>query len=200
MTGPGTALTLRLPGWVDEYARGLPRRLPDAEARMRVAVELSDMNRRRGTGGPFGALVVSRAAGDVIALGVNRVESERCSAAHAEIVALSLAQQRLETWDLAATGHGELELVTSCEPCAMCLGAVPWSGVKAVVCGADKAAAEAAGFDEGERPADWAGVLEKRSIAVTTGILADEAAAVLAAYAEQGGRIYNPGGGEGSRP
>ena len=194
MTEVRRQLHVDLPDWVADYARDLPRALPEAEARMRVAVELSDHNRRRGTGGPFGALVVTRGSGEIVSLGVNRVEPEYCSAAHAEIVALGLAQQHLRVWDLGESSRGELELVTSCEPCAMCLGAVPWSGVKSLLCGATRQHAEAAGFDEGDRPDDWTAALERRGIEVITGVLADQAGAVLRAYAQGGGRIYNPGG------
>jgi len=159
---------------------------------MRVAIALSRQNVRENSGGPFGALVVTRLEGRVIALGVNRVEPTHCSSAHAEIVALTLAQQSLATWNLAEGGLGELELVSSCEPCAMCLGAIPWSGVTSVVCGAGKADAEAAGFDEGDRPEAWADKLEARGIRLTTGLLRDEAASVLRDYARLGGTIYSP--------
>ncbi len=137
-------------------------------------------------------MVVQRSSGLVIALGVNRVEPAHCSSAHAEIVALSLAQQTLANWNLAEGGQGELELVSSCEPCAMCLGAIPWSGVSSLLCGASKADAEAAGFDEGDRPDAWADKLEARGISVTTGLLAKEAAVVLDAYARSGQTIYSP--------
>lgn len=181
-----------LPEWVDEFARKLPGRLETPRERMAVAVSLSDQNVRRDTGGPFGALVVTEGGGEVVALGVNRVEPQLCSAAHAEIVALSLAQRVMGTWSLAGTPLGPLQLVTSCEPCAMCFGAVPWSGVSSLLCGAGKTDAEAAGFDEGQRPDNWVEVLERRDIAVHTGILREEAARVLERYAGSGRTIYNP--------
>jgi tRNA(Arg) A34 adenosine deaminase TadA len=175
-----------------EFAEKLPRCLPSARERMAVAVSLADQNVRRKTGGPFGALVVSREAGEVVALGVNRVEPQLCSAAHAEIVALSVAQRVMGTWSLADTRLGALQLVTSCEPCAMCFGAIPWSGVRSLVCGATKADAEASGFDEGARPPDWVEALERRGIEVRTGVLREEASRVLERYAARGHTIYNP--------
>lgn len=181
-----------LPDWMEEFAEKLPDRLPSARERMAVAVSLSDQNVRRKTGGPFGALVVVEGSGEVVALGVNRVEPQLCSAAHAEIVALSVAQRVMGSWSLAETRLGPLQLVTSCEPCAMCLGAIPWSGVSSILCGATKADAEAAGFDEGARPGDWIEVLERRGIEVRTGILREEAARVLERYASGGNTIYNP--------
>jgi tRNA(Arg) A34 adenosine deaminase TadA len=181
-----------MPEWHAAFADSLPATLSSAHDRMAAAISLSEQNLRHGTGGPFGALVVARETGEVVALGVNRVEHQLCSIAHAEIVALSLAQRVCGTWNLASTRFGPLELISSCEPCAMCLGAVPWSGASALLCGATKADAEAAGFDEGARPNDWVATLERRGIEVRTGVLRDRARRVLERYAAGGRTIYSP--------
>ncbi len=186
------SIRIELPSWLRSFRRQLPERLDGPEERMRVAISLSRQNVLEGSGGPFGALVVGRTSGRVIALGVNRVEPTHCSSAHAEIVALTLAQQSLANWNLSAGGAGEIELVSSCEPCAMCLGAIPWSGVTSLLCGATKSDAEAAGFDEGDRPEAWTDKLRARRIQVTTGLLRVEAAAVLSDYAKSGLTIYSP--------
>ncbi len=192
-SSPSPAIRIELPHWLEDFAAELPQVLPGPEERMRVAIGLSRENVLRGSGGPFGALVVARETGQVVGLGVNRVEPACCSSAHAEIVALSLTQQRLGQWNLGDTRYGPLQLVSSCEPCAMCLGAIPWSGVVSVLCGATKADAEAAGFDEGDRPERWEQRLAGRGIEVVTGLLRAEAAAVLLDYARRGGAIYGPG-------
>jgi len=75
----------------------------------------------------------------------------------------------------------------------MCFGAVPWSGVSSLIWGAGKEDAEAAGFDEGDKPPDWIESLERRGIRTQGGILRDQAAAVLARYAKRDGAIYHPG-------
>lgn len=185
-----TSFRIALPDWCVDFAAGLPECLPDPDARMRLAIELSRRNVEAESGGPFGAVVAAIDDGHLLALGVNRVEPARCSSAHAEIVALSLAQARLGTWNLAEAGA--LELATSCEPCAMCLGAIPWSGVRRVRCGATKADAEQAGFDEGARPLDWVEALARRGIELQRGIERDAARAVLLDYRDRGARIYNP--------
>lgn len=182
-----------MPAWLNAVAARLPDRLETAEARMEVAIALSRQNVIEESGGPFGALVVTRDSGRVLALAVNRVEPASCSAAHAEIMALSLAQQHYAVWNLADAGMGPVELVTSCEPCAMCLGAIPWSGVVSVVCGASKDDAEAAGFDEGDRPEAWVDRLAGRGIAVTRGVLRTRAAQVLDRYGRSGQTVYSPG-------
>ncbi|TVS11248.1 MAG: nucleoside deaminase [Wenzhouxiangella sp.] len=189
MLQPGS-VQIHLPAWAGEFCARLPLALESPEERMRVAISLAEQNVANQSGGPFGAVVVAADTGQVLAVGVNRVEPGNCSSAHAEIVALSLAQQRLGMASLADAGIGPVELVTSCEPCAMCLGAVPWSGVSALLCGASKADAEAAGFDEGDRADDWVDQLERRGISVTTGILRSAAAKVLERYARSGGTIY----------
>lgn len=74
----------------------------------------------------------------------------------------------------------------------MCLGAIPWSGLRRVGCGAHGEDAAAIGFDEGAKPADWLGALQQRGIEVARDVLRDEARAVLQQYARTGGRIYNP--------
>lgn len=184
------SVQLHLPAWLPGFLARVPATLDSPEERMRVAISLAEMNIANGSGGPFGAVVVTAGGGRLVAAGVNRVEPAHCSAAHAEILALSLAQQRLGSANLDHTALGPLELVTSCEPCAMCLGAIPWSGVRSVLCGATKADAEAVGFDEGDRPEDWMEQLARRGIRVHTGILRQAAAEVLSRYARSGGSIY----------
>jgi tRNA(Arg) A34 adenosine deaminase TadA len=166
--------------------------LESTESRMRFAIELARQNVERRTGGPFGAAVFEVASGRVVGVGVNLVEASNCSMAHAEMIAIALAQQTLGRYDLSA-GGGVYELATSTEPCAMCLGAIPWSGLKRVICGAHGEDAAAIGFDEGAKPADWVGELHKRGVEVVRDVLRDEARAVLQQYAQAGGLIYNAG-------
>ncbi len=184
------SIQIHLPAWVNDFVASLPPALDSPEERMRVAISLSEQNVASDSGGPFGAVVVAAESGRVLSVGVNRVEPGNCSSAHAEIVALSLAQQRLGTPNLAETGLGPVELVSSCEPCAMCLGAVPWSGVSTLLCGATKADAEEAGFDEGDRSDQWIEQLAARGIVVRTEILRSAAAEVIRRYARSGRRIY----------
>jgi tRNA(Arg) A34 adenosine deaminase TadA len=180
---------IELPDWITPFLAARQEPLANISQRMQLAIDLAAENVRRGTGGPFGALVVNEVSGEPVSVGVNLVTSSRFSVAHAEIVAVTLAQAATGEWNLSRAGP--LQLVTSCEPCAMCFGAVPWSGIKSLVCGASKKDAEAAGFDEGDKPGKWIRSLQRRGIVVQTGVLRSEAAAVLAAYRAAGGTIYN---------
>ena len=157
---------------------------------MRLVIDLARQNIEHKTGGPFGAAVFESGTGRLVAVGVNLVESSNCSIAHAEMVAIALAQQAVGHYDLSH-GGGAHELVTSTEPCAMCLGAIPWSGVRRVVCGARGEDACEIGFDEGAKPADWVTALKNRDIEVVRDVLGPEAKAVLQDYLKSGGPIYN---------
>jgi tRNA(Arg) A34 adenosine deaminase TadA len=189
MTGstrvPRVGPSLRLPRWVAGFveARLGGRRLREAELRMELAIALARENARRGSGGPFGAAVFERDTGRLVAVGVNAVVASGLSLAHAEMLALSFAQRARGRFDLGDPSLPTHELVTSSEPCAMCFGAIPWSGVRQLVCGARASDAEAIGFDEGPKPARWAQALERRGIAVVRDIRRAEARAVLREYA-----------------
>ncbi len=185
------SVTLRLPDWIGEVIADLDLTYPTIEDRMRLAVELSQESIHRGTGGPFGAAIFDRETNKLLAPGVNLVLSSGYSFAHAEMVAIMVAQQLVGDFDLGGEGQPSYELVASTEPCSMCFGAIPWSGVRHLVCGARGEDAEAVGFDEGTKPAEWVRSLEERGITVERDVLRDEAASVLREYAERGGEIYN---------
>ncbi len=184
-------VTLRLPGWVGEFVFEGDRTYPTVDDRMRFAVELSRLNVRNGTGGPFGAAIFERGTGRLLAPGMNLVVGSGCSVFHAEMVAIMVAQKVVGTFDLGADNLPSYELVTTTEPCAMCLGATPWSGVRHLVCGARDEDARAVGFDEGSKTSKWVDALEERGISVQQDVLREEAVAVLQEYAEGGGEIYN---------
>jgi len=188
-------VTLRLPGWVGELPVA-DRSFRTVEDRMRFVVELSRLNVRHETGGPFGAAIFESETGHLLAPGVNLVVGSGCSVFHAEMVAIMVAQRVLGTFDLGGEGLPPYELVASTEPCAMCLGATPWSGVRHLVCGASDEDARAVGFDEGAKMAEWAGSLRERGISVERSVLRKEAVTVLQEYAERGGEIYNSRQGE----
>jgi len=183
-------IVICLPAWVKPFLDAQPQIFPTQEERMRLTIELSVLNMRHASGGPFGAAVFD-AEGRLVAPGMNLVVSSGCSLLHAETVALAFAQKVLGRYDLGAGGTLPYELHASTEPCAMCFGAIPWSGVSALLCGARSEDARAIGFDEGDKPADWTASLEKRGIRVVRDLLRPEAVAVLQDYAAVGGERYN---------
>jgi tRNA(Arg) A34 adenosine deaminase TadA len=180
-------IQLALPDWVGDFCAQWQDGFDTELKRAAFVVALSRENVACGTGGPFAAAVFDPARGMLVAPGVNLVVPAACSSAHAEIVALSIAQQVTGSHDLGAAGLPPLELVSSTEPCAMCMGAVPWSGVRRLVCCARGEDAEAIGMDEGAKPVDWEAALAARGIRVVRDVCRTEAAAVLREYAVLGG-------------
>jgi tRNA(Arg) A34 adenosine deaminase TadA len=158
---------------------------------MRLAIELSRQNVVRETGGPFGAVIFERESGKVVAVGVNSVVRLNNCTLHGEMVAFMMAQAHLGCFSLRSADGPEHELVTSCEPCAMCLGATLWSGVTRVVCGAHRDDARRLNFDEGPVFPESHAYLRARGIEIVDGVLRAEANAVLELYRARKGTIYN---------
>ncbi len=94
-----------------------------------------------GHGGPFGCVIVKD--GEVIARGHNEVARTNDPTAHAEIVTIRRASQKLESFSLA----GCILYVTG-EPCPMCFSAIHWARIDKVVYCNTKADAAAIGFDD----------------------------------------------------
>lgn len=188
MCTKSSSLTIQLPNWLRDYCQQykVSRELSD---RMNFVIKASQKNIELHTGGPFAAAVFESDTGKLVALGVNMVSTQKLSILHAEMVALSLAQAKINEFDLSKSDQA-LELITSTEPCAMCLGAIPWSGVKKLITAAKGSDAEAIGFDEGEKPNNWQQSLEKRGIEVITQICSDDAKRVLESYSKMNGPIY----------
>ena len=108
---------------------------------MALAIQLSMENVHSGRGGPFGAVVVKD--GMIIAEGANRVTSSNDPTAHAEVVVIREACQKLGVFDLEGC-----EIYTSCEPCPMCLGAIYWARLSRVYFANADADASKIGFDD----------------------------------------------------
>ncbi len=158
---------------------------------MRLVISLARENVRHATGGPFGAAVFQQSGSTLVAVGVNSVERLHNSMLHAEVMALMLAEARLRSYTLGVPGFPPHELITSCAPCAMCLGAALWSGVRRIVYGASRADATRLGFEEGPVFPESYRYLEARGIEITHGVLADDARAVFELYQRKHGLVYN---------
>jgi tRNA(Arg) A34 adenosine deaminase TadA len=159
---------------------------------MRWVIELARTNFARDTGGPFAAAVFERETGRVVSVGVNRVVPGRCSSAHAEVMALSLAQQAIAGHDLGGPGQPLHQIVINWTPCAMCCGAIVWSGIRSVViAGSGPEMEDLTGFDEGPIHPAWADELRRRGIEVSDGVLRAEALRAFEEFASSGRLVYN---------
>ncbi len=106
---------------------------------MKEADKLARCNNQTNEGGPFGAVVVRN--GEIIGRGSNQVVRTNDPTAHAEILAIREACQKLGTYSLE-----KCELYSSCYPCPMCLSAIIWSNIKVVYYGNTKDDAREIGF------------------------------------------------------
>jgi tRNA(Arg) A34 adenosine deaminase TadA len=178
------------PAWLASRM-DLDRCFSSEEDRMRVAIALARHNVLEETGGPFGAAVIDDQSGRIVAVGTNSVVRLNNSTLHAEMVAFMAAETRLGRYTLRGDGLPPHVLYTSCEPCAMCLGAVLWSGVTRVVYGATRDDARRLSFDEGPVFPQSYDYLAERGVEVRGGICRAEAAEVFDLYLARGGTIYN---------
>ena len=185
-----SSVAVNLPPWVASVVDWKAPLNNDAD-RMRLAIRLSRENVEHGTGGPFGAIIVEQESGKLVGVGMNSVVRLSNCTLHGEMVAIMMAQAAVKSFTLGAAGMPAHDLVTSCEPCAMCLGAALWSGVKRVVCGAGRDDATRLNFEEGPVFPESYKYLEDRGVAIVRNVLRDEARAVLETYRAKGGKIYN---------
>ena len=107
---------------------------------LKLAIDIAIKN-VESKGGPFGAAIVKD--GKLIASSGNMVTANYDPTAHAEILAIRIAAEKLKTWDLSGC-----ELYASCEPCPMCLGAIYWAHVDKVFYACSHVDAKNAGFDD----------------------------------------------------
>ncbi len=181
-----------LPQWVIDENEKLPKFIESIEERMELVIEFSRKNIRYQTGGPFAAGVFEKSTGRPLVIGVNRVIPLNVSSAHAEIVTLTMAQKILGTFDLGQDGMPDYQLVISAQPCAMCYGAIPWSGIRSVVIGASGKQVESlTGFDEGPVHPQWQSEYRRRGIEVIENKRSADACEVLKTFAASGAKIYN---------
>jgi guanine deaminase len=148
---------------------------------MARAIQLAIENVRSGQGGPFGAVVVKE--NGVIAEGANRVTASNDPTAHAEILAIRQACQKLGNFELKGC-----ELYTSCEPCPMCLGAIYWTRLSRVYYGGFAADASRVGFDDSFIYREIAEPHPQRGIPMIQ-MMREEALAAFRAWEEKSNKI-----------
>ena len=186
------SFSVSLPEWAIQELDEIPERISSVEARMAHVIRFSRLNFEHDTGGPFAAGVFEEETGRLITIGVNRVVPMNCSSAHAEVVALSLAQTALETFDLGGPDLPRHQLVVNWRPCAMCYGAVIWSGVRSLVIAGSTGELEAiTGFDEGPIHPEWQSELQRRGVRLTDGLMKEDACQVFRDFRDSGKHVYN---------
>ncbi len=108
---------------------------------LQQAIDLAVENAGSGQGGPYGAVIVKD--NQLIAASGNKVTTNIDPTAHAEVMAIRLACQKLNDFQLPGC-----ILYSSCEPCPMCLGAIYWARLAKVYFACSRHDAAAANFDD----------------------------------------------------
>lgn len=134
---------------------------------MRGAAALSKQNILKGSGGPFGAVIVKDGA--IIAEGVNLVTATHDPTAHAEITAIRIACKKLGTFQLQGCS-----IYCSCEPCPMCFAAIFWARMSEIFYANSREDASAIGFDDSRIYKDVA--LDPKDWSIPTRRIADDVA------------------------
>ncbi len=148
---------------------------------MRRAIELAKLGVESDSGGPFGAVVVRDS--EIIGEGSNRVTSSNDPTAHAEIIAIRAACEKLGSFQLDGC-----VIYSSCEPCPMCLGAIYWARPEMLFFAGTRNDAAKVGFDD-QFIYDEIGLeVDARSIR-TLSILRAEAEAVFELWDEKTDKV-----------
>lgn len=124
---------------------------------------------------PVGAAIFN-SSGEIVSIGHNERELHQDPTAHAEIVAIRRAAEKLGDWHLM-----DHTLVVTLEPCAMCAGAIAQSRLQTVIFGAWDEKAGAVG-------SVWDLLRDPRSAfrtEVRAGVLADECAALIKSFIQE---------------
>ena len=145
---------------------------------MRLAIQKAQEGIASGQS-PFGAVIIKE--GEVVAATHNTVWRDSDPTAHAEVNCIRRAASALKTISL----HGCV-MVSTTEPCPMCLSAIHWAKIERVAYGASIADAAAAGFCELYVAAKKLAEMGKSPLRVESGLLREECTALFAQWQAAG--------------
>ena len=148
---------------------------------MREAIRLSMENVQSDNGGPFGTIIVKN--GKIIATGVNEVTKSNDPTAHAEMIAIRNACEKLNSFQLDGC-----DIYCSCEPCPMCLGAIYWARPKSIYFANSKKDAAEINFDDNVIFQEIKLPIHERKLTITQ-LLRDEAQSVFLKWQESENKI-----------
>ena len=120
---------------------------------------------------PVGAVVCHE--GELIARACNQIETSAFAGAHAEMLALKAAAEKLNRWRLS-----DCTLVVTLEPCAMCMGAIRLARIATLVYGAPDPRMGSAGSVYDLASSSNMGPIPQ----ITSGVLEDECSTLLKSF------------------
>jgi len=149
---------------------------------MKIAINEARCTMSENKGGPFGA-VITDSDGNVVSVASNLVLESHDPTAHAEIVAIRRACEKLGTHDLSS-----YTLYATAYPCPMCLSAIIWANIKKIYYGTDLEDAKNIGFRDEFIYNYIKG--DNREILDIENICHDEAIELFNEYKEKNKQIY----------
>lgn len=149
---------------------------------MKLGIDEARRTMNENKGGPFGAVITDK-DGNVIAVASNLVLESHDPTAHAEVMAIRKASEKLGTHDLSgctlyATGY----------PCPMCLSAIIWANIKKVYYGTNLDDAKEIGFRDDFIYDYLKG--KNSEVLELSNICRDEAKELFDEYSEKNKEIY----------
>lgn len=182
-------IEIKLPQWtINALPAFLSNKYKTLEERMDLVLDLALQNIKHNTGGPFAAAVFNKTKGTLISVGVNLVVASSCSSAHAEVVAIALAQQTLKSYQLP----NDCQLVVNWRPCLLCYGAFFWSSCRSlVIAGSSEELEDITGFNEGPIHPQWREELEKYNVEILDNICKAKAIELFHFFKQSKALVYN---------
>jgi guanine deaminase len=138
---------------------------------MMLAINEARKNLKEASGGPFGACIVKN--GKVVAVSRNTVLAQDASC-HAEVNAIRIASAKLKSYDLSGC-----VIYSTTEPCPMCLSAIHWARIDAVIFGTAISDAKKIGFNEMPVSARRMKRIGKSRLKITSGFMLKECRALF---------------------
>jgi guanine deaminase len=121
--------------------RGANVLTPIIQIAINTAIDEASHNINSGDGVTFGCVIVKN--NEIIAKAHNTVLKDKDPTCHGEVNCIRLASKVLDTYDLSGC-----TLVTTSEPCGMCMTACKWARIRQIIVCANKHVAEKFGFDD----------------------------------------------------
>lgn len=189
MTEPAREISLNLPTWTEQFTQRA-QVYPTVADKMGFVLDLLEAQILNDTGYPFSAVIFDsehRVAG----VGVNNSLLLKNSTAHAEMLALQFAQSEIGKAYLPK--NGGFTLVTSAQPCSMCVGAIYASGIRELVVAASQSdVTEILGFGPGPLHPQWREFFAAKGITIVEDVEKNRARSLMLKYADAVSRLRDP--------
>ena len=190
MTEHARDISLKLPLWTEQIVKR-EQVYPTVNDKMGFVLDILSSQITRETGYPFAAAIFDKMH-KMVGVGVNNSLLLRNSTAHAEMLALQFAQAGIGKAYLPKSEG--FTLVTSAQPCCMCIGAIFNSGVRELVIAASQQdVTEILGFGPGPLHPEWREFFAAKDITVVEDVERERTRRLMLEYKTAVLRARGPG-------